>query len=199
LLEHRATCRDAARNGGIEDIGVADVAGEERAGFGGDRLGDRERLPVHCLELMLAADDAQFLAMRIIGEGFDDVGSRVDEIAVDLRDDLGMIEHRFRHESARLHVTAALELEQVTFGAAARTVGEAFDEPLALLYRAASGFDRAFGRPGGAHTHGQWLLLAPKVLPFAKRSSANGANSATAAPLARCFATSLPAPVILKP
>ena len=55
------------------------------------------------------------------------------------------------------------------------------------------------GRPGGAHTHGQWLLLAPNVLPLAKRPKLNGCNSETLLPPAKSFATSLPTPVILKP
>ena len=105
---------------------------------------------------------AQLLAMRVIGERFDDVGARVHEIAVDLRHDLGMIEHRFGHERARLHIAAPLELEQVAFGADDGAVGEPFDEPFALATPARSRRLRCALR---AHTHGQWLLLAPNVLP----------------------------------
>src|SRR5690606_21489702 len=49
------------------------------------------------------------------------------------------------------------------------------------------------------HTHGQWLLEAPKVLPLAKREKAKGSSSSTRLSPARMRATSLPTPVILKP
>ncbi len=155
---------------------------------------------IHRLELVLAADDPQFLAMRVIGERFDDVRARVHEIAVDLRHDLGMIEHGFRHERARLHIAATLELEQIALGADDGAVRKPLDETLALPAACRALRAAAALRPAlRAHTHGQWLLLAPNVLPLAKRSKANGCNSGTASPLASSFATSLPAPVILKP
>ena len=39
------------------------------------------------------------------------------ELAVQLRDELGMLEHHLGDERARLQVTAALQLEEVALGA----------------------------------------------------------------------------------
>ncbi len=117
LLEHRAhgLVRRGIRR--VVDVGVADVAGEERAGLRRDGLRDLERPAVDRLQILLAADHAKLLAMRVVGERLDDVGARVDEIAMELRDDLGMLEHDLGHERAGLQIAAALELEHVAFGA----------------------------------------------------------------------------------
>ena len=69
---------------GVEDVRVADVAGEERAGLVGDLLRERERVPVQLLEQVLLADDAHLLAVRVVGERLDDVGARVHELAMEL-------------------------------------------------------------------------------------------------------------------
>ena len=47
---------------------------------------------------------------------------------MELRHDLGMLEHDLGHESAGLQVAAALELEHVAFGADHGPVVEAFEE-----------------------------------------------------------------------
>ena len=101
----------------VIDVRVADVAGEEHAALGCDLLRDRERLPVELLEEMLLADDPHLLAVRVVRERLHDVGARVHEVAVQLRDDLGMIEHDLGNERARLHIAAPLELEEVALGA----------------------------------------------------------------------------------
>jgi hypothetical protein len=177
LLEHRTTRLDALRDRGIVDVGVADVAREQRAGLGSDLFRDRKRALVERFELVLATDDPQLLAVRVVGERLDDVGPGVDEIAMDLRDDLRMVEHGFRHERAGLHVTAPLELEQVALGADHGPLGQTLEESPARAILSAAGARRA-GLAGAPHTHGQWLLLAPNVRPFANRSSANGVSSA---------------------
>ena len=82
-----------------------------------DGLRDVERAAVDRLEVALAADDAQLLAMRVVGERLDDVRARVDEVAMELRHDLRMLEHDLGHERAGLQVAAPLELEDVAFGA----------------------------------------------------------------------------------
>jgi hypothetical protein len=60
LLEHRAHRLVRRGVGRVVDVGVADVAREQRARFVRDLLGDRQRLPVDGLEVRLAADDASF-------------------------------------------------------------------------------------------------------------------------------------------
>ena len=101
LLEHPTHCFP----GGIvadEDVRVADVAGEQGARVVRDLLRDRERAAVHLLEQVLLVDDLQLLAVGVVRERLDDVGARVHELAVQLGDELRVLEHDLRHERARL-------------------------------------------------------------------------------------------------
>jgi hypothetical protein len=52
----------------------------------------------------------------------------VDEIAVELRHRLGMLEHDLGDERARLEIPPALELEDVSFGADDGTGGKLVEE-----------------------------------------------------------------------
>ena len=67
--------------------------------------------------VVLAADDPQLLAVRVVGERLDDVRARVDELAVQLGHLLRVLEHDLGDERARLQVAAPLELEEVALGA----------------------------------------------------------------------------------
>ena len=87
---------------GVVNVGVADIACEQRAALDGDGLGDVERTTVDRLEILLAADHAKFLAVRVIGKRLDHVRSGVHEVAMKLLHDFGMVEHDLGHESARL-------------------------------------------------------------------------------------------------
>ena len=51
------------------------------------------------------------------------------ELAVQLRDDLGVLEDDLGHERARLQVATALELEQVALGAQDRALRQALQQP----------------------------------------------------------------------
>ena len=81
---------------------------------------------------MLAPNDAQLFPVRVVGERLDDIRSCMDEVAMHLLDHVGMVEHGFRHESARLHVAAALELEQITLGADHGPLGQPLEETVSL-------------------------------------------------------------------
>ena len=116
FLEHRTDSLVRCGVRGVVDVGVADVAGKESAGFLRDGLGNIERAPVDPLQVLLAPDDPQFLAVRIIGERFDHVRPGVHEVPVQLGHRLRMLEHDFGNERAGLQVAAAFQLEQVTFG-----------------------------------------------------------------------------------
>ena len=99
--------------GGTVDVRVRDVPSEQCPRLVRHCLGKSQRLPVEGLEHVLPADDAQLLAMGVIGEGLDDVRAGVDEITVELRHDFGVLEHHLGDIGARLEVPTALALEQV--------------------------------------------------------------------------------------
>jgi hypothetical protein len=117
LLEHAADRVTGGRVVRAEHVGVADVAGEHRAGVARDVGRDAQRLAVHLLEQVLLPDDPQLLAVRVVGERLDDVRAGVHELAVQLGDELPMLEHYLGDERAGLQVAAPLELEQVALGA----------------------------------------------------------------------------------
>ena len=76
----------------------------------------------------------QLLAVRVVGERLDDVRARMHEFAVQLRHDLGVLQHDLRDEGAGLQIAAPLELEQIAFGADHRAAFRAV--PAALRSRA---------------------------------------------------------------
>src|SRR6266550_9058357 len=94
--------------------------------LGCNLLGDREGLPVELLEEVLLADQAHLFAVGVIREGRNDVRTGMNEISVQLRHDLGMVEDGLGHERARLHVAAPLELEEIPLGADHRASLEPF-------------------------------------------------------------------------
>ena len=87
-------------------------------------LRDLERLTVHRLEQMLLADRLQLLAVRVVRERLDDVGSCMDELPMKLRDELGVLEDDLGDECAGLQVAPPLELEEVALGTDDRTLVE---------------------------------------------------------------------------
>src|SRR5438128_12663432 len=78
---------------------------------------------------MLLADDAQLLAVRVVGEGLDDVRAGVHELAVQLRDHLGMLEHDLGHVGAGLQLAASLALEEIALRADDGAACEAIEKP----------------------------------------------------------------------
>ena len=77
-----------------------------------DLLRQRERLPIQLLEQVLLSM-IRSLAVRVVGERFDDVRARVDEVAMEPQDALRVVEDHLRHECACLQVTTPLELEEI--------------------------------------------------------------------------------------
>ena len=113
---------------GVVDVRVADVAGEQRAGLARHVRGDPQRLAVDLLERVLLADQPQLLAVGVVRERLDDVGAGVDELAVQLRHQLGVLEHDLGHERPRLQVAAPLEFEEVALGADDGALRETIEE-----------------------------------------------------------------------
>ena len=66
--------------------------------------------------------------MGIVGECLDHVRSSVDELAVERFDQIRPLEDDLRHVGPRLEIAAALELEQVPFGADDRALGEPLEQ-----------------------------------------------------------------------
>src|SRR5204863_297313 len=64
LLEHRPDRAARCRIRRIEAVGLADVAGEQCAGFGRDRPRDVQRAAIHRSEVLLAPDHPQLRATR---------------------------------------------------------------------------------------------------------------------------------------
>ena len=92
--------------------------------LGGHVVGDLQRLAVDRFEIALAPDQRELLAVRVVRERLDDVRTRVDELAVELGDEVRLLEHDLRDECASLQVAAPLELEQVPLGADHGSVAE---------------------------------------------------------------------------
>src|SRR5204863_1919585 len=128
LREHRADAPARLVVAG-EDVGVREVACEERARLVRDLARELERAPVQRLEQVLLADDSHLLAVPVVRERLDNVRAGVDELAVQLAHDLGMVENAFGHEGACLHIAAALALEQVSLRAEDGTLVETLEEP----------------------------------------------------------------------
>ena len=84
---------------------------------------------VDLLEQVLLADDPHLLPVRVVRERLDDVRAGADELAVELRDDLGLLEHDLGDERAGLQIPAALELEEVPLGADHRALVEPLERP----------------------------------------------------------------------
>ena len=141
---------------------------------------------------MLATDDAQFLAMRVVRERFDHVRTGMHEVAVDLRHDLRVIEHRLGHERARLHVAAPLEFEQVTFGADDGAIRQPLEQTFALCLPVVGFPLRLIPTGNGCCSR----------RTSCRRRSDRGQKAAIprrSCPPTSSLATSLPTPIILKP
>src|SRR3712207_116631 len=96
-------------------------------------LREGEGLAVEALEKLHFADDPKLLAVGVVGERLDHVRPRVDELTVELRDLLGMLETGLRHDGSGLEVAPALQLEQVALGANDGAFVKVFEETKSLI------------------------------------------------------------------
>src|SRR5262249_33191714 len=112
---------------------------------------------VHRLEILLAANETQLGAVPVIGEGLDDIRAGMDEFAVQLLDELGMLEHDLRDEGAGLGIPAGLELEEIALGTDHRALRQPLHEagvarPAALARLALHGVSPDFVCRASANT-----------------------------------------------
>ena len=84
-------------------------------------------------EPIFLADEAQFLAVAVVRERLDDVAAGAHELPVELRHDVGVVQHHLGHVRAGLQVAPPFELEQVALRAEDRAVA---GEPLVECARA---------------------------------------------------------------
>src|SRR3990172_2751902 len=85
-------------------------------------------LAVERLEIVLAADGAELLAVAVVGEGDHDLGAGAEELAVELPHRVGEVEDYLGHVRPALQVAAALELEEVALGAEDGVARKSFDK-----------------------------------------------------------------------
>jgi hypothetical protein len=105
--------------------GVADVAGHQGAALGRHLTGQPHRMPVHGLQVTLAAYLTQLLAVGVVGERHHHVSARAQELPVQLADRLREVEHRLGHISACLDVAPTLQLEHISLSPQHRAQGKA--------------------------------------------------------------------------
>ncbi len=95
---HRATRGVIGR----VDIGIREIAGQQRVRLHRHLPGNRQGVPVERLEQVFLADQPKLLAVPVIGERLDDVRAGVDELPMQLGNHLGMLEHDLGNKGARL-------------------------------------------------------------------------------------------------
>src|SRR4029079_16575573 len=128
LVEHRLDGPLGFGVFGGEDVRVADVAGEERAGLVRDLLREHERISVQLLEEPFLADDTHLLAVRVVGERLDDIGARMHELPMEVGHLLRVVEDGLGDERAGLDEPAPLELEEIALRADDLSLLEALEK-----------------------------------------------------------------------
>ena len=128
LLEHGAGFLLALGVVGQEHVGVADVARHQCVTLRRDILRELQRAAVDFLQVALAPDDSELVAVRVVGERLDHVGSGVHELPVQLGDGMGMVQHHLRHVGPGLHVSPAFHFEDIPLGADHRALFEALNK-----------------------------------------------------------------------
>ena len=107
-----------------------EVARHERVALGGDLASDAHRRAVDVVDAIGEAHGRELVVAGVEGHGLQHLGARHQELAVQLRQGLRMLDHHLRRERTRLHVAALLQLEQVAAVAQHRTFGQPFQDPL---------------------------------------------------------------------
>jgi hypothetical protein len=83
-------------------------------------------LPVHRLQVALAAHVPQLLPVRVIGQRDHHLRARAQELPVQLAHCVGKVQHHLWHERPGLDVAPAFQLEDVTLGAEHGAGAQAF-------------------------------------------------------------------------
>ena len=112
------------------DIGIREIAGEERVRLHRHLAGNRQRVTVERLEQVFLADEPKLLAMPVVGERLDDVRAGVDKLPMELRNHFGMLEDDLGNKGARLQVPTSFAFEQVALGADHDVCCETLQQPL---------------------------------------------------------------------
>src|SRR5439155_6317908 len=97
--------------------GVAEVARAKGLALTRALVCDPHGLPVHRLQIVLAADVLELSAVRIVRERHHDISARPKELAMELSERVGSIQDDLRHVRPGLDVAPPLEFEDVALGA----------------------------------------------------------------------------------
>ena len=78
-----------------------------------DPAGNGDGVAVQPLEQMFPADQAEPLAVAVIGEGEHHIGAAAHQLLMKLLDHFRVVDHDFGHIAPRLQIAAPLHLEEV--------------------------------------------------------------------------------------
>jgi hypothetical protein len=107
-----------------------EVAGDERAAFRGNLTRDPDGVAVDVVDLAGEPDGRELVVARVEGHRLEHLGAGAQELAVELRERLGMLDHDLGRERAGLDVAPLLELEQVAAVAEDAPLREPLEDPL---------------------------------------------------------------------
>ena len=108
--------------------GEREVAGDQRVALRGDLPSDTDGRAVDLVHLAGQPHRRELVVARVEGHRLQHLGTRAQELAVELREGVRMLDHHLGRERARLDVAALLELEQVAAVAEDGAIGESFED-----------------------------------------------------------------------
>ena len=127
-VEHRPHVVGALLVAGLVGPGERQVARDERAGLAGDLARDAHGVAVDLVDAAGEPDRGELVVARVEGHGLQHLGPRPQELAMQLLQRLGVLDHHLGRERARLHVAALLQLQQIAAVAQHGSVGDAFQD-----------------------------------------------------------------------
>ena len=129
-VEQRPDVVGARRVGGVVGPREAEVAGDERVALGRDLPRDLHGVAVDVVDLAREADRRELVVARVERHRLEHVDPRAQELAVQLLQRVGVLDHDLGRERPRLHVPALLQLQQVAAVAQHGALGEPFQDAL---------------------------------------------------------------------
>jgi hypothetical protein len=107
-----------------------EVARDQRIAFRRDLARDPDRVPVDLVDRALHPHGRELVVAGVEGHGLEHLGTGAEELTMELRESVRMLDDHFRREGTRLDVATLLELQQVAAVAQDRSFGETLQDPL---------------------------------------------------------------------